>query len=130
MPTASSSSTARSRAFCLERSSWDLNRLDDLVADAVHRVQTREWVLEDHRQVLASARTATRPPRASGGRAHEHDLARVRRRVAVDEPEGGEARDGLLDPDSLTMPNVSPRWTLNESPSMALTSRRAWGTGL
>ena len=32
----------------------DLNRLDDLVADAVHRVQTREWVLEDHRQVLAA----------------------------------------------------------------------------
>ncbi len=29
-------------------------RLGDLVADAVHRVQAREWILEDHRDVLAA----------------------------------------------------------------------------
>ena len=55
MPTMSSSSTAFARAppasdIVLVR----LDHLDDLVADPVHRVERRQRILEDHRDLLAA----------------------------------------------------------------------------
>jgi hypothetical protein len=76
----------------------DLNCLDDLVADAVHRVETREWVLEDHRQVLTAHGLQLVARELQEVAAHENDLAGDVRRLAVDEPERSEAGDALARP--------------------------------
>ena len=97
--------------------------LDDLVADAVHRAQRGDRVLEDHRDLLAAdplqlvlrggdqlaARRAwpSPPKRELGPR-----VSPIRVITVTDLPE----------PDSPTMATTSPRSSVNETPSTARTT--------
>ena len=99
MPTSSSSSTARALAAVLADVVVGEDHLGDLAADAVHRVQRRQRVLEDHGdaltpdapdrllgpadQLLALQLDATPTTCALGGQQahrgqHRHGLARAR----------------------------------------------------
>ena len=69
--------------------------LSDLAADAIHRVQARERILEDHRDVLAAHVAQLVRRRLEQVLALEQDLARDLRPLGVQQAEDGEVRDAL-----------------------------------
>ena len=71
------------------------HRLGDLRADAVHRVQARERVLEDHRDVLAADVPQLVGRQRQQVAAHELDLAADRRALPVQQAHDREVRDAL-----------------------------------
>ncbi len=96
MPTSASSWIARSSRLALRHRVVDGDRLDDLVADAVHRVEAGKRILEDHRDLLAT----DLPELVVGGLeevpvALEDRLAAHLRPFAVDETEERQVRDAL-----------------------------------
>ena len=86
---------APSRAACLGTSLVGLDRLDDLVADLVERVQRGQRVLEDHRDLVAAhARAARSVVELAQVAALEHDPARdprVRRPGQAQDRQVGDA---------------------------------------
>ena len=84
-------------------------RLGDLLADGVHRIERRHRVLQDHRELAAAVLAHLRlAQRAAGPR------RRTRSCRSTILPPGGISRSSdrlvivLPDPDSPTMPSVSP----------------------
>ena len=85
------------------------DRLDDLRADAVQRVQRGERVLEDHRDLVAAQRAQV----PLGERQQVAPLEQMRPLTvapsAARQPEHGSARTTVLpEPDSPTIPSVRP----------------------
>ena len=116
---------ARSRGAsrpCLPIGSCVGDRLDDLVADRVDRVQRRHRVLEDHRDLVAAHVAQPRLGQL------EQVLAlvdRPRPRSAVFlsrvSPSSVIAVTLLPEPDSPTIPSTSPRSSSKSTPSTAWT---------
>ena len=122
MPTSASRSTARAARRGLRRPRVRRDHLGDLVADAEHRVERRQRVLEDHREVARRA-CAAAAPRA--GRAASGPRSRtVPERVVAPgtSPMTVIAETDLPDPDSPTIASVSPASTCQLTPSTALTT--------
>ena len=67
MPTAFSSSSARAARLLLRDVAVEQDRLDELPADRVHRVQRRHRVLEDHRDLVAADLAQPRAAASSAG---------------------------------------------------------------
>ena len=132
MPTSLSDSSARG----LRRLRRDVvvqhHRLDELLADRVHRVQRRHRVLEDHRHLVAA-------DRAAAGRGHADQVVALEQRLAAEivflvlfRPMIVRQVTLLPQPDSPTMPSVFPFSTEKLTPSTALTtpsSVRKWSAG-
>ena len=96
-------------------------RLGDLIADAVHRVQARERILEDHRDVLAAdvAHLGRRQGQEVAAlRARPRPLIRARSRLSS--PMIARLVTLFPEPDSPTMPSVSPRWSVKDRSETAL----------
>ena len=89
--------------------------LGDLGADAVHRVEARERVLEDHRDVLAADLPQLVRRQAQQVAAHEVDLARDHGALRLSSPMIARFETLLPEPDSPTTPSVSPRESVNET---------------
>ena len=110
-----------SRASSFETSVVDLHRFDELVADPVHRMEPRERILEDHRELLAADLLQL----LARHREQVAPLKRISPSIVADlrvmRPSAVRHVTLLPEPDSPTIPNVSPRRTSNESPSTALT---------
>ena len=99
------------------------HRLCDLVADAVHRVQARERILEDHRDVLAAdVPQLVRRQRQQVAAVELHLAGDVRPRCRFSRPMIARFETLLPEPDSPTTPSVSPRESVN------VTSLTAWTT--
>ena len=99
------------------------DRLDDLVADPVDRVQRRHRILEDHPDLGAAVvlQLALRDV--------EHVLALVddlaledRVHVRGSSPSASSRSRSCRSPDSPTIPSTSPRASSNETPSTARTT--------
>ena len=123
MPTRSSSSTVRAQATCLADVLVGGDRLGDLRSDAVHRVEARERVLEDHRDLLAAdlaevigrrARAALRPLNSTS--------PEITVRSRLSSPMIARFETLFPEPDSPTTPSVSPRESEKD------TSVTAWTT--
>ena len=121
---------ARLRACGEHWSSCSQDRLGDLLADRVHRVERGHRLLEDHRDLAAAQlRRISRSSRSSRSRPSNMHLAagdragRVGSRPMID-----SAVTVLPQPDSPTMPSVSPRRDARSStPSTARnTPRSVW----
>ena len=69
--------------------------LGDLAADAVHRVQAGEGILEDHRHVLAAHVAQLGRRGLQQVLAVQQDLARDLRALGVEQPEDGEVGHAL-----------------------------------
>ena len=69
--------------------------LGDLRADAVHRVQARERILEDHRDVLAADLPQLLRRQREQVAAHEVDVALDRGALLVEQAHDREVRDAL-----------------------------------
>ena len=115
MPTRSSSSIARARALPCRSTFWcACDRLGDLVPDVQHRVERGQRVLEDHRD-LAAAELRAAPSCCIFSRSR---AARALPRPGRSGPAAAGAARGsrawltlLPEPDSPTIPSVSPAWT-------------------
>ena len=117
MPTRRSDSIARSQASLLADLQVEPDLLGDLVADGEDRVQARQRLLEDHRHVLAADRGASR-------RSAMTRISRPSNQTSLPSPisAGGMSRRRMTvravtllpEPDSPTMPSVSPRLSWNE----------------
>ena len=103
-----------------------LERLADLLADGQDRVQARHRVLEDHRDLAARGRVAARGRRARAdpGRRSSRCRSRCARRAASSPSTARDVTD-LPQPDSPTMPRVSPAAMSNEMPFTAWTGPRS-----
>ena len=69
--------------------------LGDLVADAVHRVEARERILEDHRDVLAADLLQLVGGSASSSRPLNRISPVITRALAVEQAHDREVRDAL-----------------------------------
>ena len=74
------------------------HRLGDLVADAVHRMEAGERILEDHRDVLAADPTQRSLGQTDEIAALEMDLALEVSATAVEKPHHGKTRHALARP--------------------------------
>ena len=95
MPTERSSSTALSRASRLDTFAMRPDHLDDLIADAVDRVQRRHRILEDHRDALAADVAQLVVVELGQIAAVELDRAGDRRVGRAGQPEDGLRGDAL-----------------------------------
>src|SRR5881409_895605 len=122
MPTRPRSSMARAR-LRVGRRLVGLNHLHDLPPDAIQRMETRERILEDHRDAAAA-----HGPQLVGRRRQQ--ILSLEQRLARDpcprvSPTIVCVATLLPDPDSPTMPSTWPRATEKERPLTA--SRRSSG---
>ena len=95
MPTASSTSIARSSALPLETSTCARTASAIWLPDAVHRVQAGERILEDHRDVLAAHVAQLGRRGLQQVLPVQQDLARDLRALRVEQAEDGEVGDAL-----------------------------------
>ena len=95
IPTSSSSSIARSRATPLDTLAVSVDRLGDLAADLVERMQRRQRILEDHRDVVAADPAELLAGERQQVGALEQDLARHAAGAAVGQPHRRQRGDGL-----------------------------------
>ena len=86
-PCASISIAMRARLAAASCPWWSRTRLDDLVADREDRVQRRHRLLEDHRDLVAADRAASRD---SAKRERGHVAARDRICPPADDAPGGD----------------------------------------
>ena len=98
------------------------DRLDDLVADPVHRVQAREGVLEDHRELLAADLPELVRRKLEEVLALEEDLPGEICGLAVDEAERGQAGDALARAGLADDAERLAASTVKERPSTAFTT--------
>ena len=93
MPTSASRSMARLRAAVSDRFSVGPDRLDDLVADPVERIEAGQRILEDHADPLAPDAAHFFRRQMVDPRARQIDLAAGDAAGRIDQPDHGEAGD-------------------------------------
>ena len=103
-----------------------LERLADLAPDRQHRVQARHRVLEDHRDLAAADPAQLASRRARSGRGPRTSRVPLRHRAGSRAriPSSASEVTLLPQPDSPTIPSVSPGAISNETPLTACTVPR------
>ena len=109
MPTSSSSSPQRACARAPARDAVQLHRLDDLVADALHRVERVHRALEDHRDVASSGAGAACPRRRARMSSPSSSTRPATLALGGSRPISARLSVVLPQPDSPTRPMRSPR---------------------
>ena len=103
---------------------WCWRRLGDLLADGIDRIERGHRILQDHRDLAAADIAHLRSLNLAGPRPRTGSC----RRRSCRRSGPGRSRDRLVivlpQPDSPTMPNVSPGATEKLTPSTALTTPR------
>ena len=124
IPTDSSSSPVRARAAEPLRDAVQLERLDDLAADRLHRVERVHRALEHDRDVHPAMRADRRLAAGEHVHAVEQDACRRRWPSAGRSPMIASAVVVLPQPDSPTSPSRSPRSSVNRRPAPRAARRR------
>ena len=106
----------------LRQSVVDPAHLGDLTTDGVHRVEGRERVLEDHRDLAAPQDRCSSARHRAGCSALPHRSSPPSIRTVGSRPMMVIAVTDLPEPDSPTIENTSPRWMSKETPSTARTT--------
>ena len=124
MPTSSSSSPARDERVALVDALVRVHRVDELVADAHHRVERVHRALEDHRDVAPAEAAQLLGARARGGPRRGRGCCRRRRAPAGAGSAASRSRSCVLpQPDSPARPRISPAPIVRSTPSTARTRR-------
>ena len=95
MPTSASSSMARLRAAGLREIDMGPDRLDDLLADPVERIEAGQRILEDHADALAADAAHFLRRQIVDPHARQIDLAAGDAAGRIDQPDDGKAGDRL-----------------------------------
>ena len=110
---------------CGGQSVMGADRLDQLLADPVERIEAGQRILEDHADALAADPAHLFGRQVVDARARQPDLAARDPPGRIDEADHGGTRYDLPAPDSPTTPSTSPLAMSNEMPSRPAACRAA-----